>query len=435
MINVVKKYISDNNLINFNDFVICSTSGGVDSICLLHILHQLGYKVVLAHVNHNKRFESKLEEQAMIYLAKTLNIPFEIFHYHYEGNDNFHNDAHNFRYDFYKRVAKKYNTTTITTAHHLDDLAETVIMRLISGSNLYGYGGMSNCLYDGEYKIVRPLMCVNKEEIYKYAKDNNVKFFEDSSNESDDFLRNRIRHHIMPLLKKENPNFLNQITDYSVMVKEAFNYLRKDSINYLNNHNNIIDIASFNMLDIGLKKDIICLLFENFNIEKSNIIINECLNLISINKNKKIDIKDGINFVTEYGKAYIKTNNITNNYCYTLDINSKVSIMGKYVLYFSKIEPNNNEKYIKLCYNDLKLPFKIRNKKEGDFIRMNYGNKKVSRILIDQKVEKGKREIIPLIFDNSGDLLWVYNYAKNIDVINQKENGDIYLVCEEVKND
>ena len=109
--------------------------------------------------------------------------------------------------------------------------------------------------------------------------------------------------------------------------------------------------------------------------------------------------------------------------------------MGKYVLYFSKNEPLNNEKYIKLCYNDLKLPFSIRNRKEGDCIRMNYGNKKVSRILIDQKVEKDKRDTLPLIFDNSGNLLWIYNYAKNVDVINQKNIGDIFLVCEEVKND
>ena len=411
------------------------SSGGVDSICLLHILHTLGYKVVLAHVNHNKRVESNLEEQAMNFLAKTMNIPFEVINYHYEGNDNFHNDAHKIRYDFYKRVADKYNTKIITTAHHLDDLAETIIIKLISGSNLYGYGGISNCLYDDKYKIVRPLLSVDKEQIYKYAKDNNLTYFEDSSNAEDDYLRNRIRHHIIPLLKKENPNFLNQVNDYSIIVKEAFNYIRKDSINYLNNHNNIIDISSFNKLDIGLKKDIICLLFENNKVEKSNTVINNCLDLISNNKNKKINIKDNVIFVTEYGKAYIKIDNIINDYCYTLDINNKISIMGKYVLYFSKLEPINNEKYIKLCYNDLKLPFLVRNKKVGDFIRMNYGNKKVSRILIDQKVKKEDREIIPLIFDNSGDLLWVYNYAKNIDVINQKNSGDIYLVCEEIKND
>ena len=182
-------------------------------------------------------------------------------------------------------------------------------------------------------------------------------------------------------------------------------------------------------------RDIICLLFESYNLEKTNNIINICLNLIEKNNNSSIDIKDGYSFIVEYNKAYISIKENTVEYCYELSLDNRVEIMGKYVLYFSKNEPINNEKYIKLCYNDLKLPFSIRNRKEGDTIRMNFGNKKVSRLLIDQKVEKEKRDTLPLIFDNCGDLLWVYNYAKNIDVINQKNIGDIYLVCEERKND
>ena len=435
MINIVKNYIINNNLIQNDQYVICSTSGGADSICLLHILYSLGYKVVLAHVNHHKRIESDNEEIEMSKLAKTLNIPFEVYHYFDDGNDNFHNSAHNMRYEFYKDVANKYNTSTITTAHHLDDQAETIIMRLISGSNLYGYAGISNLVCVDGYNYVRPLLCVDKNQILEYVKNNNLTYFEDCSNDQDDYLRNRIRHHIIPLMKCENPNLLNQINDYSIILKEAFNYIRKESINYLIKHNNIIDIDSFKMLDVSVKKDVICLMFENLNIEKTNVIINSCLALVENGSNSSINIKDGYVFVVEYNKASIKTNTNIVDYSYELDLNNKVEIMGKYVLYFSKNEPINNEKYIKLCYNDLKLPFIIRNKQEGDFIRMNFGNKKVSRILIDQKVEKEKRNVIPLIYDNCGDLLWIYNYAKNVDVINQKQNGDIYLVCEEVKND
>ena len=435
MINIVKNFIINNNLINPNDYVICSTSGGADSICLLHILYNLGYKVVLAHVNHHKRIESETEEKEMRCLATKLNIPFELYHYYDDGNENFHDKAHTMRYEFYKNMADKYNTKTITTAHHLDDQAETVIMRLISGSNLYGYAGISNKVNIDGYNIVRPLLCVGKENIYNYIKENNLIYFEDQSNNEDDYLRNRIRHHVIPLLKNENSNLLNQINDYSILVKEAFNYIRNQSINYLNSNNNIIDINSFKGLDISLKKDIICLLFESYNLEKTNNIINICLNLIKKNNNSSIDIKDGYSFIVEYNKAYINIKENTVEYCYELSLDNRVEIMGKYVLYFSKNEPINNEKYIKLCYNDLKLPFSIRNRKEGDTIRMNFGNKKVSRLLIDQKVEKEKRDTLPLIFDNCGDLLWVYNYAKNIDVINQKNIGDIYLVCEERKND
>ena len=78
MINIVKNFIINNNLIQKDEFVICSTSGGADSICLLHILYSLGYKVVLAHVNHHKRIESDNEEAEMKKLAFSLNIPYEI---------------------------------------------------------------------------------------------------------------------------------------------------------------------------------------------------------------------------------------------------------------------------------------------------------------------------------------------------------------------
>ena len=281
MLNIVKKFIIDNNLIPTNDYVVCSTSGGADSICLLHILYDLGYKVVLAHVNHHKRVESDNEELEMQNLANTLNIPFECFHYHKEGTNNFHDDAHTMRYAFYKNVADKYNTKLITTAHHLDDQAETILMRLISGSNLYGYAGISEKVTIDGYTIIRPLLCVNKNDIYSYVNEHKLRYFEDSSNQEDDFLRNRIRHNVIPLLKNENPNFLNQIKDYSTIVKEAFNYIRNQSINYLNNHNNIIDINSFKELDIALKKDIVCLLFESNDIEKTNNLINICLDLIN----------------------------------------------------------------------------------------------------------------------------------------------------------
>ncbi|MDE6408462.1 MAG: tRNA lysidine(34) synthetase TilS, partial [Anaeroplasmataceae bacterium] len=94
--------------------------------------------------------------------------------------------------------------------------------------------------------------------------------------------------------------------------------------------------------------------------------------------------------------------------------------------------PQNNEKYLKLWYNDLKLPFFIRNKKEGDFINMSYGNKKVARILIDKKIPLSKRDQIPLVFDRDGNLLWIYDLAKSQAVHNQKDKSDIFLVCEEV---
>ena len=165
MIKKIKEFMLKNS-IDIDNIIICAISGGVDSLVMLDLLNKMGYKVVLAHVNHNKREESKIEQEAMKTLADNLGIPFEFLSYHYDGNDNFHNDAHNARYEFFKNLCKKYNTDLVSTAHHLDDQIETILIKLMEGSNLYGYGGISALVDDGEYRIIRPLLCVDKKQIY-----------------------------------------------------------------------------------------------------------------------------------------------------------------------------------------------------------------------------------------------------------------------------
>lgn len=433
MLTKVQRFLEKNNLIQSKQPVICAVSGGVDSVCLLHILHSLEFPLVLAHVNHHKREQAKMEQSAMQQLAFKLDIPFELLDYYDTGKNNFQDNAHKARYDFFKKLAKKYHTDLIATAHHLNDQAETILMRLMNGSNLYGYAGISIKQQEKDYCLIRPLLCVTKKELYAYAKEHNLLYFEDSSNASDDYLRNRIRHHILPLLEKENPNYLEKLQEFSIQAKESFNFIRKQSINYLDKQNNSIEASSFSKLDVALKKDILCLLFERHQLQKNFDIITKCVQLIEQNKNSIYHLKDSYSLVVEYGKAYISQKKEPYSFYEELNLRDSQLILNQYKFYFSKNLPQNNEKYLKLCYNDLKLPFFIRNKKEGDFINMSYGKKKVARILIDEKIPASKRNQIPLVFDKTGDLLWIYNLAKSQAVQNQKDYGDIFLVCEEVK--
>ena len=436
MKNKIKKYIIDNNLLDKNEYVIVAVSGGVDSIFLLHILYDLGYKTVLAHVNHHKRLESENEAIQMKELASSLKIPYELLNYHYNNKSNFHDHAHNARYNFFKKIADKYNTKYIATAHHLDDQAETILIKLLNGSNLFGYGGISNKLIDDTYNIIRPLLCVTKDDIYEYVHKYQLTYFEDSSNKENDYLRNRIRHNIIPLLKNEEPNLLYKLQEFSIQAKDAFNYIRNQSINYLNKTKNTIEISSFTTLDDVLKKDIICLLFERYPIRKNNDIILKCLSLLNnTNGTKKLSLKNDYYFIISYDKAEIKKIIKTTDYQEKLTINNEVIIENKYKFYFSKNLPKNNAKYIKLCYNSLELPLIIRNKKDGDYIKMSYGNKKVSRLMIDHKITLEERKTIPLVFDSNNNLLWVVPIAKSDTVINQKQSSDIYLVCEVINND
>ncbi|MDE5715829.1 MAG: tRNA lysidine(34) synthetase TilS [Anaeroplasmataceae bacterium] len=435
MLKKLNSFIEENNLFQKNTPIVCAVSGGVDSICLLHILHDLGYKVILAHVNHHKRIESEIEQKQMEQLAYHLHIPFEVLSYYDTKEENFQSMAHHARYNFFKSVADKYQTTFIATAHHLDDQAETIIMRMISGSNLYGYAGISLQQEIDGYHLIRPLLCVNKNELYLYAKEKNYPYFEDQSNASNDYLRNRIRHNIIPILKEENPNLLFQMSQFSIITKEAFTFIRKQSIKYLNELNNSIRISTFLALDVAVQKDILCLLFERNKIDKNYQVIMKCLNLIQKQKNTKYILKGPYILMVEYGYAQIIHDNEPKKFCLELDLNHPCKIDEKYLFYFSKKLPQNNAKYIKLCYNSLKLPLKIRNREQGDFIQMSYGNKKIARLMIDAKMSSYKRNQTPIITDADDHVLWVYDIAKSKEVILQKSMGDIYLVCEELNHE
>lgn len=429
----VFEFMKKNDLIQ-NEPIICATSGGVDSVCLLTILHRLGFSVVLAHVNHHKREQSAVEEQAMRKLAESLGIPFELLNYYYDGTDNFHNDSHNARYDFFKGLCKAYHTSTIATAHHLDDQLETILIKLMEGSNLFGYGGISVCHFDGKYRIIRPLLCVNKRELYEYAEENRLTYFEDSSNDEDIFLRNRLRHHVIPLLKQECHDIHKKAMQYSLQLKEAFAFIRSKSIDYLNQTNNTIKLDSFGKLDIALKKDILSLLFERYSIRKNNAVISAALRLLSKEcGNKELRLGNGYTLMKSYETAYIDRIAYHTSKPRLIGIDDEV-IFLKYRFYFSKKMPPCNAKYIKLWYNNLELPFTIRSWNTGDIIELPVGHKKVSRIFIDCKIPKKDRVAIPVITDRRQSILWVYDLAKSKEVYNQKNNGDVYFVCEEVED-
>ena len=425
-------FLKDNN-INISKPIVVAVSGGADSIVLLNILYNLKYDVIMAHVNHHMREQSEIEEKEMIKLANKLNIPFEILEYHYDGSDNFHNASHNARYNFFKEVCKKYNTNLIATAHHLDDQAETILMKIMEGSNLYGYGGISIVNDDGNYQIVRPLLCVSKNEIYNYCHLYDLKYFEDSSNHEDHYLRNRLRHHVIPLLKNECDDFYAKIFEYSNQVKDAFAFIRRQSIEFLDKNNNKIYLNEYNKLDAALQKDIISLLLERKNIRKNYDVINDIYIFLKENKGTKSLILASNNYlIREYDYAYIdKKKNISFDEI-TLDLDESKIYGNKYRFTLTKNIANVDAKYIKLCYNKLVFPINIRPRKNGDEIETIYGNKKISRIFIDAKLSKENRDYIPIITDDNDNILWVYDYIKSKDVFSQKNSFDIYLICEEL---
>ena len=190
-----------------NKKLILSVSGGVDSLVLFDLLYQLKYHFVVVHFNHQQREQSDIEAKYIKELCEKNNIKFECFLLEVDKGANFQSEASNLRREHLIQVAKKYQTNVIITAHHLDDLAETVILKISRGSNLLGYSGIQQNYYKKGFHFLKPLLHVPKKEIINYALKNEIKYYEDESNLSSLYTRNKIRHHVIPYLIKDNPAF------------------------------------------------------------------------------------------------------------------------------------------------------------------------------------------------------------------------------------
>ena len=219
------------SLLKKEDCIIVATSGGPDSMCLLHLLcelkDKLSLKLIIAHVNHKLRIESDEEALFVKEIAKKNNLIYEYMEIKEYNDDNLENDARIKRYQFFTNLVKKYQARILMTAHHGDDLIETILMRLVRGSTLKGYSGFKKELNYDNYMIVRPLITKTKQEIQNFMEENHLKYFVDQSNFNHKYTRNRYRMQILPFLKKENANVHYKFLKFSEELISANNYIEQ----------------------------------------------------------------------------------------------------------------------------------------------------------------------------------------------------------------
>ena len=210
------KSILKNIDISDDTYIVVGVSAGPDSMALLDMLQkETNAKIVCAHINHNVRKSSNLEQKYLEEYCKNNNLIFECYKIEKYNQNNFENEAREKRYHFYEKILKKYNSHSLFLAHHGDDLTETILMKIIRGSNLEGYAGIKMYSKLENYTIIRPLLSLTKEDIIKYNQKNNIKYFIDETNNNKLYTRNRYRLTILPLLKKEDKKVHLKFLKYS----------------------------------------------------------------------------------------------------------------------------------------------------------------------------------------------------------------------------
>ena len=190
--------------INKDDNIVVAVSYGPDSMMLLDVIKNFykENKIICAHVHHNHRKESDMEALELESYCKKNDITFEMMKINaYKNNKFTEEEARNKRYEFFDELMKKYESKYLFTAHHGDDLVETILMRLARGSSLKGYSGISLISKRGCYNLVRPLLYVTKEDILSYCENNKISYAVDKSNLDNNYTRNRYRNKVLPLLK------------------------------------------------------------------------------------------------------------------------------------------------------------------------------------------------------------------------------------------
>ena len=190
-----------------DEYIVVGVSSGPDSMALLHLLKKnSNKKIVCAHVNHNVRRNSIKEELYLKDYCEENNIIFESYKITSYNLNNFEAEARIKRYSFFEKTLKKYHSKTLFLAHHGDDLVETIIMKIIRGTNLEGYAGIKKYSKQKNYIIIRPLIYLTKDDIIKYNQKNKIKYYIDKTNKNIKYTRNRIRRKILTALKKEDKN-------------------------------------------------------------------------------------------------------------------------------------------------------------------------------------------------------------------------------------
>ncbi len=421
------------------DIIVVGCSGGPDSMALMYVLmnirKKINIKIICAHVNHNVRVESKNEEKFLQKYCNEHDIIFETMTIEKYGDDNFHNEARKIRYQFFDEIINKYNANYLMTAHHGDDLMETILMRIVRGSTLKGYAGFEKIIKKSNYTLVRPLIFVTKEELEQFDNQNNIPFVIDKSNFKGKYTRNRYRKTVLPFLKEEDPNVHNKFLKFSDVLIEYNNYIdnliaKKIDKIYVNQS---IDIDKFLEEEPLIQKKILFYIFEHlyqddlYQINMTNV--NEILNLIeSKHSNASIDLPGNYKAIKEYNKLkFVEGVKFIDNY--KIEIEKYVELPNGHFISLVSDEEKNDNNVCRISSSDITLPLYVRTRCLGDKMALKKinGRKKLKDIFIDSKVPVSLRDSWPVVVDSKNNILWIPGVKKSKFSKQKNESYDIIL--------
>lgn len=392
MLNKLERFIRQHRLISPGDRVICAVSGGADSMALLMGLYLLQKKLNItleaAHFNHGLRGTESDEDEAFVRnFCDGLSIPFhcgagKVI----PGKKGLEAAAREARYRYLTSLGGK-----LATAHTANDNAETVLMHLIRGTGLKGLGAIAPCR-DG---IIRPMLSITREQLLDFLDEYHVEYRTDSSNLGDEFLRNRLRHHVMPLLEQENPRLAENLSSMALRLR-----LDEEALQSLAVRKEPLLVSELAQQPAAVRYRILEHFLKENGVpepEADHLLQADSL-IFSQNPSAKLMLPGKLLLYRQYDRLFCgRTQEPPEERQLSCP---GVTEFGDYTLTCEQAEDLTNSKE---CFTvTVQGTLTVRSRRSGDEIRLSGGTKSLKKLYIDQKIPASLRPFVPVVTDENG---------------------------------
>ena len=419
MLDDFSSFIQSNSLCRPSDRILLAISGGIDSMAMLHLFFAAGYQPGIAHCNfHLRGAESDGDEQFVKSVAAAKGA---VFHQQdfdtektaQESRISIQMAARNLRYNWFEEIRSSHAYDLIATAHNQDDVLETFFINLSRGTGIRGLTGIPV----KSDRLIRPLLFASRETIVSYAREQNIRFREDSSNASDKYLRNRVRHHLIPMLEEQNPSFRNALMDTMFKLSETEKLYEQEILQLkkrlLHAEGDRISIRIEELTTLDSKKTIMFEILSDYNF--SSQAMEDIIHSLTGPSGKQFLssthrlVKDREDLIItplaneEQRKHYLELE--------TGRIVDPVDLEWMVVDHTDTFHIPNDRNIACLDLEKLSFPLMLRHWQQGDYFQPlgMQGMKKISDYLIDEKVSLPDKERTWLLVSGS-KITWVIGH-------------------------